>query len=97
MAYALVLVRSARLSLEAFAQTTSTHPDLVRRLVALGVLDADRDAAGELCPKRSALVCASCSASVDFCVRWLGSMFTFPAVGPPVGLLRVPRSGPAGR
>ena len=48
MAYALVLVRSARLSLEAFAQTTSTHPDLVRRLVALGVLDADRDAAGEL-------------------------------------------------
>jgi chaperone modulatory protein CbpM len=45
--YALVLVRSARLNLEAFAQATGTHPDLVRRLVALGILDADRDA-GEL-------------------------------------------------
>jgi hypothetical protein len=48
MGYALVLIRSASLNLEAFAQATGTHPDLVRRLVALGVLDADRDAAGEL-------------------------------------------------
>ena len=48
MGYALVLVRSASLNLEAFARATGTHPDLVRRLVALGVLDADRDAAGEL-------------------------------------------------
>jgi len=46
--YALVLVRSARLNLESFARATGTHPDLVRRLVALGILDADRDAAGEL-------------------------------------------------
>jgi len=51
--YALVLVRSARLNLEAFAQATGTHPDLVRRLVALGVLDADRDAAGDLWFARS--------------------------------------------
>ena len=48
MGYALVLVRSASLNLEAFARATGTHPDLVRRLLALGVLDANRDAAGEL-------------------------------------------------
>jgi chaperone modulatory protein CbpM len=51
--YALVLVRSASLNLEAFARMTGTHPDLVRRLVALGILDADRDAAGELWFTRS--------------------------------------------
>ena len=48
MGYALILVRSASLSLEAFARATGTHPEMVRRLVALGILDADRDAAGEL-------------------------------------------------
>jgi hypothetical protein len=53
VAYALVLVRSARLNLEAFARATGAHPDLVRRLVALGILDADRDAAGELWFARS--------------------------------------------
>ncbi|WP_433257300.1 chaperone modulator CbpM [Streptosporangium sp. CA-135522] len=46
MTYA--LVRPPRLDLEAFARVTGTHPDLVRRLVALGVLDAQRDAAGAL-------------------------------------------------
>jgi chaperone modulatory protein CbpM len=46
--YALVLVRRERLSLDAFARTTHTHPDLIRRLVTLGLLEADRDAAGEL-------------------------------------------------
>ena len=53
MGYALVLVRSASLNLEAFARATGTHPDLVRRLVTLGILDADRDAAGELWFARS--------------------------------------------
>ena len=48
MGYALVVVRSARLNMEAFARTTGTHPDLIRRLVALGLLEADRDAAGDL-------------------------------------------------
>lgn len=48
MGYALVLVRRERLSLDAFARATHTHPDLIRRLVALGLLEADRDAAGEL-------------------------------------------------
>jgi chaperone modulatory protein CbpM len=51
--YALVLVRRERLNLDAFARETHTHPDLVRRLVALGLLDADRDAAGELWFARS--------------------------------------------
>lgn len=51
MTYA--LIRSARprgalLSLDAFARATGTHPDLVRRLVALGVVDAERDRTGEL-------------------------------------------------
>ncbi|WP_300614571.1 chaperone modulator CbpM [Trebonia sp.] len=48
MGYALVWVRPVRLSLDAFARETNTHPELIRRLVVLGVLDADRDAAGEL-------------------------------------------------
>jgi chaperone modulatory protein CbpM len=49
MAYA--LVRStppARLSLDAFAATAGMHPELVRRLVRLGLLDPHVDAAGQL-------------------------------------------------
>ncbi|MFJ2032173.1 chaperone modulator CbpM [Streptosporangium sp. NPDC087985] len=42
------LTRPRRLDLESFARATGTHPDLVRRLVALGVLDAECDAAGAL-------------------------------------------------
>jgi chaperone modulatory protein CbpM len=36
----------ASMSLEAFAAAGGIHPDLVRRLVRLGVLEADSDAAG---------------------------------------------------
>ena len=46
MTYA--LARPVRLDLEAFARATATHPDLIRRLVALGLVEADRDAAGRL-------------------------------------------------
>ncbi len=46
MSYA--LVRPLRMDLETFARATAAHPDLIRRLVALGLLDADRDAAGAL-------------------------------------------------
>ena len=42
------IVRSTRLSLEEFALLSGLHPDLIRRLVALGLIDADRDTAGEL-------------------------------------------------
>ncbi|MBO0687548.1 MAG: MerR family transcriptional regulator [Candidatus Dormibacteraeota bacterium] len=46
MSYA--IVRSARLNLEEFALMSGLHPELIRRLVALGIIDADRDTAGEL-------------------------------------------------
>jgi DNA-binding transcriptional MerR regulator len=47
------LVRPARLDLESFARATGTHPELVTRLVALGLLDAERDAGGRLCFPRT--------------------------------------------
>ena len=42
------IVRAARLSLEEFALLAGLHPDLIRRLVALGLIDADCDTAGGL-------------------------------------------------
>jgi len=42
------MVRATRLSLDEFAAVTGMHPDLIRRLAALGVVDASRDPAGEL-------------------------------------------------
>jgi chaperone modulatory protein CbpM len=42
------LARPARLDLESFARAAGIHPDLVRRFVAVGVLDAWRDSAGAL-------------------------------------------------
>ena len=42
------LARPSRLSLDTFARRAGLHPELVRRLVALGLLEASRDAAGEL-------------------------------------------------
>jgi len=46
MSYA--MVRAARLSLEEFARLSGLHPDLIRRLVALGLIEAYRDPAGQL-------------------------------------------------
>ena len=53
VSYDLIRVRPAarpvtRLSLDQFAAQASLHPDLVRRLVVLGVVDAGRDPAGAL-------------------------------------------------
>jgi chaperone modulatory protein CbpM len=42
------LIRTARLDLGAFARAAGTHPDLIRRLVALGIIDARRGPSGEL-------------------------------------------------
>ncbi|HEV7887235.1 MAG TPA: chaperone modulator CbpM [Acidimicrobiales bacterium] len=42
------LVRRPVLGLDTFARLTGLHPDLARRLVALGLLEAATDAAGEL-------------------------------------------------
>ncbi|MEH0559712.1 MULTISPECIES: chaperone modulator CbpM [Streptomyces] len=48
------LVPAPRLSLEAVARRAGLHPDLVRRFVALGLVDAERDAAGHLVFDRDA-------------------------------------------
>ena len=40
------LVSPIRLSIQGFAHRAGVHPELVRRFVALGLIDADRDANG---------------------------------------------------
>ena len=42
------LARPFRLSLDDYARATGVHPDLVRRLVALGLLEITRDSRGGL-------------------------------------------------
>ena len=42
------LARPWRLSLDGFAGSAGLHPELVRRLVALGLVQATRDRAGRL-------------------------------------------------
>jgi hypothetical protein len=42
------IARPLRLSLEPFARATNLHPDVVRRFVSLGLLEATRDVNGEL-------------------------------------------------
>ncbi|MGW2715875.1 chaperone modulator CbpM [Streptomyces sp. NPDC001356] len=37
-----------RLSLQTVARRSGVHPDLIRRFVALGLAEAERDASGEL-------------------------------------------------
>ncbi len=42
------LARPYRLSLDSYARITGVHPELIRRLVTLGLLDLTRDAEGNL-------------------------------------------------
>jgi DNA-binding transcriptional MerR regulator len=42
------VARPYRLSLDSYARVTGVHPDLVRRLVTLGLLEITRDAEGNL-------------------------------------------------
>ena len=42
------LARPYRLSLDSYARITGVHPELVRRLVTLGLLELTRDAGGQL-------------------------------------------------
>ncbi|AEM83102.1 chaperone modulator CbpM [Streptomyces violaceusniger] len=42
------LVPAPRLSLETVATRTGLHPELIRRFVVLGLVEAERDAAGRL-------------------------------------------------
>jgi chaperone modulatory protein CbpM len=46
MSYA--LSRPLRLSTETYARLTGVHPELIRRMAALGLLEVYRDAAGNL-------------------------------------------------
>jgi DNA-binding transcriptional MerR regulator len=50
------MVPVARLSLEEFAALSGLHPELIRRLVALGLIEAYRDPAGQLWFSRSELL-----------------------------------------
>ncbi|ETK30504.1 chaperone modulator CbpM [Microbispora sp. ATCC PTA-5024] len=52
------LARPAHLDLESFSRAAGLHPDLVRRLVALGLLEAWTDASGTLCFAPSQVVAA---------------------------------------
>ena len=42
------LARPVRLDLDAFARAVCMHPDIVRRFVALGLIEASCDASGRL-------------------------------------------------
>jgi chaperone modulatory protein CbpM len=42
------LTRPYRLSLDSYARVTGVHPQMIRRLVALGLLDITRDVQGAL-------------------------------------------------
>jgi len=42
------LTRPNRLGLDTYARLTGVHPELIRRLVALGLLETTRDAGGGL-------------------------------------------------
>jgi chaperone modulatory protein CbpM len=46
--YPLLVLERRRLSIDSFAERAGLHPDLVRRFVALGLLNASRDPAGAL-------------------------------------------------
>jgi hypothetical protein len=50
------LARPPRLSLDGFAASAGLHPELVRRLVKLGLIQATRDGAGRLWFTRAELV-----------------------------------------
>jgi chaperone modulatory protein CbpM len=49
------VIRAPRLDLDEFAAAAGLHPELVRRLVALGIIDAGRDPKGRLWFSRSQL------------------------------------------
>ena len=50
------MTRPNRLSLDRFAREAGMHPQLVQKFVALGLLDAERDATGALWFRPAALV-----------------------------------------
>src|ERR1700732_4097230 len=53
------LVRIPLVAIEPFASATGLHPDMVRRLVALGLLEGREDAGGELWLSASQMAAAA--------------------------------------
>lgn len=80
MSTALVPIRY--LPLETFARTTRLHPDLVRRLVALGLLDTEAGPDGEpwFHPEQVAV-----AARIERLRCWLG--LTYSSIGVVIDLL----------
>lgn len=79
MRYALERVRAAgqrahhgRLELDAFSRAADLHPELVRRLVALGLLEPERDPAGRVWfpPEQLAAVARIQRLRADLCVNY---------------------------
>ena len=78
----LVPARPRRLSLDDFARATELHPDLVRRLLALGLLDAARDDTGSLWFHESQI---SEAARIERLRCWLG--LSYSSIGVVIDLL----------
>jgi len=55
MSHAMIRVPASRLTLDEFAMAAGLHPDLIRRLVALGIVEASYGPAGELWFSRNQL------------------------------------------
>ncbi|NYH89023.1 chaperone modulator CbpM [Actinopolymorpha rutila] len=79
MTFALVRVRVRReeqehLGLEEFAARVGLHPDHVRRLVVLGLLDADADPSGRLhfAPAQVARAARIQRLRAGFCLNYAG-------------------------
>ena len=70
------IVRAARLNLAEFALLSGVHPDLVRSLVALGLIEGHRDAAGALWFSRSELAAVARMQRLR-----AGFALNYPAIG----------------
>lgn len=68
------LVRSPRLDIDAFARATGLHPEMVRRWVALGLLDGTWDSRGRLwfAPSQVATVARLQRLRAGFAVNYAG-------------------------
>ncbi|WP_020575781.1 chaperone modulator CbpM [Actinopolymorpha alba] len=66
------LVPTSRLDLDSFARRTGLHPDLVRRLVALGLIDVESDPVGRLAfaPSQIAVVARIQRLRTGFCLNY---------------------------
>ena len=85
------MTRPSRLSLDRFARQAGLHPQLAQKFVALGLLDAERDATGALWFRPAALVTvarvqrlrAGLSLNYAATVRVSSASWSAPGMGPP--------------